>query len=137
MDESLIELVWDRAGGACEYCLMPQQFYPVPFQVDHVIARQHGGPTAPGNLALSCLHCNAHKGPNIASRDRITRQLTPLFNPRRHRWPRHFRWDGPILVGRTPIGRVTVAVLNMNDEFLVRLREELMVDGLFPPATTA
>jgi hypothetical protein len=115
---------------------MPQAFYPVPFQIDHIIARQHDGATVAGNLALSCLHCNSYKGPNIAGRDKITRQLTPLFNPRRHRWARHFRWRGPLIVGRTPVGRVTVAVLNMNGEFLIRLREELTKDDLFPPAVS-
>ncbi len=134
MDESLIELVWSRAGRACEYCLMPATLYPAPFQIDHIIARQHDGPTASGNLALSCLHCNSYKGPNIAGRDKATKQLAPLFNPRRHRWARHFRLHGPQIVGRTPIGRVTVAVLNMNGDFLLRLREELMKDGHFPPA---
>src|SRR5258708_609394 len=107
-------------------------YFPAPFQIDHILAKQHGGLTRFGNLALSCLHSNSYKGPNIAGRDRTTRRLTPLFNPRRHRWSRHFRWSGPILVGRTPIGRVTVAVLNMNGELLVRLREELMIDGVFP-----
>lgn len=135
MDESLSELVWSRAQRACEYCLMPQAYYPVPFQIDHIIAKQHDGPTIANNLALSCLHCNSYKGPNIAGRDKATKQLAALFNPRRHRWARHFSWNGPRIVGRTPIGRVTVAVLNMNGEFLVRLREELMKDGLFPPAT--
>jgi HNH endonuclease len=133
VDDALIELVWSRAGGACEYCLMPQSLYPAPFQIDHIIARQHDGLTVPGNLALSCLHCNSYKGPNIAGRDKIIRQLTPLFNPRRHRWARHFQWRGARVVGRTPIGRVTVAVLNMNGDFLVRLREALMTDDLFPP----
>src|SRR5579859_1199916 len=133
MDASLIELVWSRAGRACEYCLMPQVYYPVPYQIDHIIAKQHDGPTVAENLALACLHCNSYKGPNIAGRDKATKKLTPLFNPRRHRWARHFRWHGPHLIGRTPIGRVTVAVLNMNGEFLIRLREELIMDALFPP----
>lgn len=57
MDESLAQEVRQRAGDACEYCRMPQAYYPtVPFPIDHVIARQHGGPTVPANLALSCLH---------------------------------------------------------------------------------
>jgi hypothetical protein len=55
-----------------------------------------------------------------------------LFNPRRHKWARHFRWDGPLLVGRTPIGRVTVHVLGMNDPIRVALRQELIEEGLFP-----
>lgn len=114
---------------------MPQDFYPVPFQIDHIIAKQHDGLTVAANLALACLHCNSYKGPNIAGRDAITKKLTPLFNPRRHRWARHFRWRGSSIFGRTPIGRVTVAVVNMNGLFLVRLREELMRDDLFPPTT--
>jgi hypothetical protein len=132
MDEALIQLVRERAGHACEYCGMPQAFYPAPFEIDHVIARQHGGRTVAGNLALSCIHCNSHKGPNIAGRDRKTRRLTPLYNPRRHRWSRPFRWDGPYVRGRTAIGRVTIVVLNMNGTFLARLREHLIEAGFFP-----
>jgi hypothetical protein len=79
MDETLAEPVWDRAGSACEYCLIPQAFYPAPFEIDHIIARQHQGLTRAGNLALSCIHCNSHKGPNIAGRDPVTRKLTPLL----------------------------------------------------------
>jgi hypothetical protein len=85
------------------------------------------------NLVLSCLHANSHRGPNIAGIDRVSRKVTRLFNPRRHRWPRHFRWDGPFLVGRTAIGRVTIAVLAMNDPAEVEVREALIDEGLFPP----
>jgi hypothetical protein len=36
---------------------MPQVFYPtIPFPIDHIIARRHGGLTTLGNLAVSCLH---------------------------------------------------------------------------------
>jgi hypothetical protein len=58
MDESLVLEVWQRAGDVCEYCHIPQAFFPAPFQIDHIIAQQHGGPTALNNLALSCLHWN-------------------------------------------------------------------------------
>lgn len=54
MDKALEREVWRRAGDACEYCRMPQAFYDTRHQVDHVIARQHGGPTAADNLALAC-----------------------------------------------------------------------------------
>ncbi len=58
---------------------MPQAFYPtVPFPIDHIIAQQHGGPTVLANLALSCLHDNSHKGPNIAGLDPLTKELTKL-----------------------------------------------------------
>ena len=40
----------------CEYCRMPESNYlTVPFPIDHIIARQHGGSTTLDNLALSCL----------------------------------------------------------------------------------
>jgi len=134
MDESLVEEVRERADDICEYCRMPQSYYPtVVFPVDHIVAKQHGGPTRLSNLALSCLHCNSHKGPNIAGIDPRSRKLTKLFNPRRHKWERHFRWNGPLLVGRTAVGRVTIIVLAMNDPDLVEVREELIEEGVFPP----
>jgi len=133
MDEYLIRQVRERARDTCEYCLISQVYYPAPFQVDHVIARQHAGPTTLGNLALSCIHCNSHKGPNIAGRDPKTRKLTPLFNPRRHQWARHFRWKDIRLVGRTPVGRTTILVLNINGKFMRQLRRALVDEGVFPP----
>ena len=133
MDVALAQRVRTRAGDVCEYCLIPQSLYPAPFQIDHVIARQHTGPTRYTNLALSCLHCNGHKGPNIAGLDSKTGKLTRLFNPRRHRWHRHFRWDGVYLAGRSAVGRATIAVLNMNGEFLVQLRMALAKEGQWPP----
>ena len=77
--------------------------------------------------------CNSHKGPNIAGIDPKRKRLTKLFNPRRHKWTRHFRWDGPYLVGRTAVGRVTVAVLAMNDPEAVEVRAALVEEGTFPP----
>jgi hypothetical protein len=38
------------------------------------------------------------------------------------------------LIGRTAVGRVTVAVLNINDPLRVELRERLIGEGVFPPA---
>jgi hypothetical protein len=135
MDEELARQVRERADFTCEYCRLPQTLHPGPFEIEHVVPIQHGGPTTLGNLAYSCLHCNRHKGPNLAGIDRQTSRtkLIHLFHPRRHRWSYHFVWDGPLLVGRTPIGRVTVAVLAMNDPIRVALREELIEEGVFPP----
>jgi hypothetical protein len=133
MDEALIRLVWLRAGNCCEYCRICQEFDETTFEIDHIISKKHKGPTVPGNLALSCFWCNVYKGTDIAGRDPWTRKLTPLFNPRRHKWARHFRWQGGLLLGRTAIGRVTIVVLNMNAPFRVALREGLIQQGLFPP----
>lgn len=86
MDNALRSLVRHRASDVCEYCRLPQaasQF--VRFHVEHIVARQHGGLTEPENLALSCSFGNFHKGPNIAALDPESRQLVPLFHPRRDR----------------------------------------------------
>ena len=132
MDAALQDEVWERAGAACEYCGMPQALDPLSFQIDHIIAEQHGGTTESDNLALACLSCNKRKGPNIAGRDPLSGKLVPLFNPRTQKWTRHFRWDGPVLVGRTRIGRATIAVLGINRPDYVAFREELTNEGLFP-----
>ena len=79
------------------------------------------------------LACNRHKGPNIAGIDSRTGKIVPLFNPRRHKWSRHFRWDGPVLVGRTPQGRATVRVLKINLDHRVEFRRHLIDEGVFPP----
>jgi len=135
MDESLAREVRRRAGNACQYCRVPQECYPTtPFPIDHILARQHGRATVLNNLANSCPHCHAHKGPNIAGIDPVTKKLTRLFNPRRQRWARHFRWDGPVLVGRTAVGRATVVVLALNDAEAVKVRDALMWEGRLPPA---
>src|SRR5437588_6388740 len=39
MDDPLVRQVRARAAGACEYCRIPEAYYPVPSQIDHVIAR--------------------------------------------------------------------------------------------------
>jgi HNH endonuclease len=137
INPQLAEAVRVRAGHACEYCRVPQAGYPtVTFPIDHVVARQHRGPTDPRNLALSCLHCNSHKGPNVAGYDRKTRKLTPLYNPRRHRWSRHFRWIGPRIVERTAIGRVTVLVLDLNADRPVWARSLLIDQAILVTDTT-
>ena len=90
----LEELVWSRAGSACEYCRMPQALDDLPFEIDHVVATFHGGKRIASNLALSCFPCNRFKGTNLSGIDPRTRRLTKLFHPRRHMWLRHFEWDG-------------------------------------------
>ena len=134
MNRDLANLVRERARGRCEYCLLPQAHSTVPFEIDHIIARKHDGPTVADNLAFACFFCNSAKGPNIAGIDPLTGKNVPLFHPRRQKWSRHFRWNGPVLVGRTQSGRATIAVLAINDPVFVDLRATLLQAGLFPPA---
>lgn len=130
MNAALIRQVWQRADARCEYCHMPAAFYLAPFHIDHVIARQHGGLVEPENLALACIHCNRFKGPNIAGADPDSGEIVRLFHPRRDRWSDHFVWDGPELKGSTAIGRVTIAVLFINDPELIVLRRALQEEGV-------
>lgn len=133
MDRELVKLVWRRARNICEYCLMPQSRDILTFEIDHVTAVIHGGKTVDGNLALSCFLCNRHKGTNLAGLDPVSRKLTRLYNPRRHAWQRHFKWDGPQLVGKTAVGRTTIRVLRINDYLRTSLRQELIAERVFPP----
>jgi hypothetical protein len=99
--------------------------HPAPFQIDHIIARQHGGSDRIENLAFACMHCNRYKGPNLAGIDPLTGTLAPLFNPRTDGWAYHFRWEGAEIIGTSPTGRATVIVLFMNDPEVVWLRSML------------
>lgn len=131
MKRALLNELRKLAGERCDYCRIPGRFDPLPFQLDHIIAEQHGGLTILENLAWSCLHCNKHKGPNIAGIDPESGELAALFHPRRQDWRRHFFWDGPALRGRTRSARATIAVLAINDPDFLALRAELMHEGVF------
>jgi hypothetical protein len=133
MKTALERFVRQRASSCCEYCQLPQAFSPLPHAVDHIISRQHHGRTVAENLALACFFCNSYKGPNIAALNLQTRRMVRLFKPRTDRWSRHFAWDGPTLTGRTPIGRVTIALLEINRSEAVDLRTHLIREGSFPP----
>ena len=128
MNRELVRRVWRRAGDRCEYCLIPQFAFPLPFQIDHILAEKHGGESVEENLALACPHCNRFKGPNIAGLDVDTKALTRLFNPRIDAWANHFQFDGPRLKGKTPIGRATIQVLSMNADELLLIRVELLAE---------
>jgi hypothetical protein len=133
MEKELDQAVRVRAGDACEYCLMPQAIRRLRFQIDHIIARQHGGKTIASNLALCCGRCNLHKGPNLAGIDQDRGQMVRLFHPRIDLWREHFRWDGPRIVGLTAEkGRATIDVLAMNHPDDVAVRDEMIVRGVFP-----
>lgn len=130
MEKSLEREVRERAEARCEYCRVPEPVGGLRHVIDHVIARQHGGPTVSGNLALCCGRCNLSKGPNIAGIDPTSGQLTTLFNPRVDHWHDHFRWDGPALVGKTAIGRATIEVLAINQPLRVAVRRSLLARGV-------
>jgi hypothetical protein len=104
----------ERAGRRCEYCHFPEAWLSLGLYLDHIVARQHGGSDEEDNLAMSCEHCNACKGPNIASIDPLTSERVWLFNPRIHAWDEHFEISEDQISGKTPMGRATARLLDMN-----------------------
>ena len=116
-------LVRERAGHRCEYCQLHQDDSPIAvLHVEHVIPKIHGGTDALDNLALACVDCNLHKGPNLTGIDPKTKRVAKLFHPRLQCWDDHFEWRGLYLAGKTSIGRTTIRVLNMNSEDNLTLR---------------
>lgn len=130
MTPRLKALVRRRAARRCEYCHFPEPFAELGFQVDHVVARKHGGRGRAENLAFACFRCNTHKGPNLTGLDPLTGHITRLFNPRADTWGEHFRWSGPKLQGRSPIGRTTILVLCINRPDTLLLRRTLATEGV-------
>jgi hypothetical protein len=122
MDDETTLFVRTRAGEHCEYCRLPQQYYTELFQIEHIVARCHGGGDELPNLALACRHCNLHKGPNLSGIDPESSELTRLFDPRTDAWEEHFTIERGVVRGRAAIGRTTVYVLNMNTERRIELR---------------
>ena len=130
MSRALREQVRDRAGGRCEYCHLPDFAAPASdFHVEHIIARQHRGSDEADNRCWCCHHCNLHKGPNLSGIDPETGSVVRLFNPRQDVWEIHFEFRGALIVGRTPEGRATADVCNMNAPRRVRLRKQLLAEG--------
>lgn len=133
MSVALRGLIRRRAGDRCEYCGIPQEHVAYPFQIEHIVARQHHGNDDPSNLALACERCNAYKGPNLSAIDPETGNIVTLFNPRQHRWHDHFVIQNAIVIGATDMGRATVRLLNMNAPRRMELRAILGTVAL-PPA---
>lgn len=120
-------VVRERADHRCEYCRTRQADEPfLSYQVEHVIAVQHGGGDEEDNLALACSHCNLHKGPNLTGIDPTTNAIEPLFHPRLHRWDDHLEFRVPFIWGKTACGRTTVRVLAMNAPARVDLRQAIL-----------
>ena len=74
-DTNVRNYVWDRDEGLCVYCGDTAK------DVDHVVPRQHGGPSIRANAVLACSHCNMQKhGSLVENQDMITRALYHLLS---------------------------------------------------------
>ena len=61
-----------------------------------------------------------------------TQQFSRFFNPRVDRWADHFRLDGISIAALTPIGEVTIRILNFNHVDRLIERAELAALGQYP-----
>lgn len=92
MDTSPIEQVWRRANSTCEYCRVRQQYDLPKFQVDHIIARKHGGTDDLYNLFRE--HHASQAKTVSTPRQRRAAELHGLSRQKRRgrqvacRWPR-------------------------------------------------
>lgn len=132
VSSALRQLVFERANGRCEYCLLSQMFAAHKHEPDHILPLQHDGKTEANNLALACPRCNRYKGYNVGSFDPETGELVAFFNPRKHEWGDHFRLDGAIIQPLTAQGRVTVKMLHLNDSNRLEERAKLIQLNLYP-----
>ena len=121
--------------NCCAYCRTAEALTVAIFEFEHIVPRSVGGSTVFDNLCLFCPTCNRYKATLQAALDPTTEQTVPLFHPHRQSWKEHFTWseDGTKLVGLSPIGRATIAVLKINRPQLIRVRRMWVKVGEHPP----
>ena len=130
MDEEIRQTVRQRANDRCEYCRIRQEHFLLWLhQLEHIVPRKHHGSDDLDNLALACVRCNLGKSSNLSGIDSETGHVVELFNPRTQSWQEHFEFVDAIVVGKTPCGRATADVLNMNEVSRIRLRTHLLENG--------
>ncbi len=127
--------VSQRANYLCEYCLLPQNYSPSTFELEHILPISKGGKTILKNLAWSCSGCNKHKYNKISKTDSETNKEIPLFNPRNDKWNEHFSWskDFTEIIPLTTKGKITIQALKLNRRGLKNLRKLIHLVGEHPP----
>lgn len=125
--------VRERAGHCCEYCRLSASSATSPFHVEHIIPQKHGGTDDIDNLCLACYKCNAHKGHDLTGFDLQTGEITRIYNPREQTWHKHFVLQATLeITGRTPEGRTTISVLQMNSSNRLENRQVLATLSEYP-----
>jgi hypothetical protein len=109
-----------RANHRCEYC--------------NIVPLSRQGSDNEANLALACRSYNLRKSNRISGVSSGPNVEFRFFHPREDQWGEHFQVSiesGEVL-GRTPIGEVTVEYLEMNSSAQVAARQLWIRLGLFP-----
>jgi HNH endonuclease len=130
--------IFELSKNYCEYCVLPSNFSTDFFHFEHIIPVVLNGKTELENLARSCGICNNNKRDKIEHIDPLTQQIVRLYNPRQDIWSDHFQWsdDDLYIIGLTPIGRATIALLKLNRVNATNLRKLLKMADLHPPLFT-
>jgi hypothetical protein len=125
------KLVYDRAGGFCEYCQTYGLNIGQALHIEHI--NPDGGDHL-DNLCSACPNCNLSKATARAAWDTETNQEVSLFNPRHQKWSEHFEWveNHTQIRGLTATGRATVARLQMNRSRIILTRQRWVQAGLHP-----
>lgn len=133
--KALREEINKDARRRCGYCLTSARIIGAPLEIEHIIPESLGGPTVRENLWLACSMCNDHKGNRIAAPDPNTGEVVRFFDPRRQVWAEHFGWstEGDLIIGKTAMGRATVAAIRLNRAELVEARRGWIIAGWHPP----
>lgn len=135
ISRSLRARILQQAAHRCGYCQTQERVSGIPLTIEHILPRASGGTDAIENLWCSCRLCNEAKGVLTDALDPETNTRLALFNPRTQVWREHFAWTptGDEMVGLTPIGRATIAVLSLNSDFRVHSRRLWVEAGYHPP----
>ena len=117
--------VRNQANHQCGYCLSLQKYVLGILEIDHIIPKAKGGTDNEENLWLACRLCNGYKGTQTHGLDQVTDSKVKLFNPREQTWSSHFAWtnNGTHIIGLTACGRVTVLALQLNNIYVVTVRQ--------------
>jgi len=128
--------VREAAHSRCGYCLSPQHLVMARLEIEHIIPVGRGGSSEESNLWLSCPLCNKAKSDRTSAVDPASGQEVSIFNPRTQQWNEHFSWsaDGLRIIGKSPTGRATVALLKLDsDSDAILVRSYWVQAGWHPP----
>jgi 5-methylcytosine-specific restriction endonuclease McrA len=131
----LRNLIRESDRHRCCYCLTTELNSGSRMVFDHIYPRAKDGETSFENVCLACRACNEYKSDTTEALDSSTDRLAPSFNPRRQKWQDHFEWiqGNTEIHGKTAVGRVTVATLQVNHGAIVVTRQRWVAVGWHPP----
>lgn len=93
LSRALRTRVAEQGLHRCGYCQTQELIVGMPMEIEHIIPLAAGGTSEEDNLRLACPRCNLHKADRTHVLDPLTKELVPLYDPRRQVWEKHFSWQ--------------------------------------------